>query len=737
MRKIICFALALVMLLSLAACGPQTQADTQPPTASAPAATPAPVYSDPELARAVALGIGSYAEDEAVTYKQFFAMLDSAVELADPSVLPAWGQQLSDARASEAPMTRQEGMLAVFYAAQALGKEYAKTNTYWRELNAILGDDVSGIFTWEYPLLPGWDKLGYIDGDQCNNQMVAAYYFSFGKASVCSDKTIFDYDPDMNSMRTSDPFTYTEALLAALRLYESNLQPTDRVSTEEDEAVLNMADERRDAILNSKTDVTAAGSSYYVSNSGNDQNNGTTPETAWATTDKVNHTEFEPGDAVFFERGGIFRGILCYKSDITYSAYGTGSKPRIYGSPENGADPGKWALVDGTENVWEFYRDMYDTGGIVFNEGESWAIRRTVIWNGEEYVDRIDNTLIDITKLKDLYFYSLPDYTGLSSEEAGSEMGTTGKLYLRCDAGNPGEVYNSIEFLCGGITNIGGTFVIQTGPNSVIDNLCLMYNSGGGISVASNCVVQNCEVGWMGGTISAFSGAWVGENKLDVVRCGDGILIAQGTDSVVSENYVHHLYDFGITVETGPWLSDEDRHAYNMAISNNLVERCSGGCLVGDWPALASYSDSQPLFDNIAISNNYFMYMGYGWSHLKPDYDGGEEDQINNGNCNVVMGFPAKTGNNISVEDNVFYLSTYALVGGMMGPFGQEQEYTVSFSGNTYVQNNRGLLAEWPDRGNYSYWRRAFYNLSAKETIMELLGDDSAVVLTPDMDGDS
>lgn len=59
----------------------------------------------------------------------------------------------------------------------------------------------------------------------------------------------------------------------------------------------------------------------------------------------VNHAgkngRLKSGDAVFFERGGLWRGYLDCAEGVTYSAYGQGEKPRIYGSPENGADPNK------------------------------------------------------------------------------------------------------------------------------------------------------------------------------------------------------------------------------------------------------------------------------------------------------------------------------------------------------------------------------------------------------------
>lgn len=73
---------------------------------------------------------------------------------------------------------------------------------------------------------------------------------------------------------------------------------------------------------------------YYVSNLGNDANNGLTPSTAWATIAKVNSSmaSFNAGDSILFEKGGTFVGTLnVAKSGIIFSAYGSGNKPIITG----------------------------------------------------------------------------------------------------------------------------------------------------------------------------------------------------------------------------------------------------------------------------------------------------------------------------------------------------------------------------------------------------------------------
>lgn len=80
------------------------------------------------------------------------------------------------------------------------------------------------------------------------------------------------------------------------------------------------------------------GKTYFVSKSGNNNADGLTPATAWATMSKVNSSSFSPGDRVLFKRGDTWREQLIIRSsgsangNITFGAYGTGDKPVIDGT---------------------------------------------------------------------------------------------------------------------------------------------------------------------------------------------------------------------------------------------------------------------------------------------------------------------------------------------------------------------------------------------------------------------
>lgn len=82
----------------------------------------------------------------------------------------------------------------------------------------------------------------------------------------------------------------------------------------------------------------ASGTNYYVSNNGDDSSSGVNPSDAWKTLAKVNSFIPSPGDQILFKRGDEWVGTLVVKASgtlgkpIVYGAYGTGEKPKIYGS---------------------------------------------------------------------------------------------------------------------------------------------------------------------------------------------------------------------------------------------------------------------------------------------------------------------------------------------------------------------------------------------------------------------
>ena len=175
--------------------------------------------------------------------------------------------------------------------------------------------------------------------------------------------------------------------------------PEDEETAARADALLQEAQDKRDAILSAETAIvkgdtqipgeTYTGTAYYIANSGDDSAAGTSPEAAWASIERLNRAELRPGDAVFFNRGDLWRAVqIESRKGVTYSAYGQGEKPRLYGSVESGAGADCWTLWhEGKhgEKIWVYARDMLDCGAIVMNSGEAVAEKVQAFWNGQTY----------------------------------------------------------------------------------------------------------------------------------------------------------------------------------------------------------------------------------------------------------------------------------------------------------------------------------------------------------------
>ena len=92
---------------------------------------------------------------------------------------------------------------------------------------------------------------------------------------------------------------------------------------------------------------------YYISPSGNNNHDGTSPGEAWKTIQKVNQVSFDPGDTILFQGGATFSGGLSFGADddgasgqpIRLGSYGTGRATIASGTQqalERGAAHPQW-----------------------------------------------------------------------------------------------------------------------------------------------------------------------------------------------------------------------------------------------------------------------------------------------------------------------------------------------------------------------------------------------------------
>ena len=450
-----------------------------------------------------------------------------------------------------------------------------------------------------------------------------------------------------------------------------------------------LATRRKEEIRKTMDHITVSGISYYVSNEGCDDNDGLTPESAWKTLAKVSETEFSKGDGVFFRRGDIFRGFLKTRSDVTYAAYGEGDKPRFYGWEKSLADPALWELYDAAHHIWKWKEPILDCGTLVFNDGEAHCRKLIPSYLNGQFVCRDDETRVfDMAKemTKDLDLFCRYE-TNLTQKPSKGEdfpipaldWNSLGELYLRCDRGNPAEVFHSIEAL-----TRRHMFQVGSSSNVTIDNLCLKYigtHAIGAGGFVRGLHVSNCEIGWVGGAIQHYLGTdpnYPQGRRGTVTRYGNAIEIYGGCDDyIVSNCYIYQVYDAGITHQVttnGKKFTMTDIHYLN-----NLIEHCVYSI---EYFLEKTGGDTESYIDGCEMCGNFLRFSGYGWG----------QQRHNTYTPAHIKGWSYEnTARNYTIHDNIFDRAAYRMV----HLVAKEAESCPVMYNNTYIQKYGHTLGQY------------------------------------------
>ena len=442
------------------------------------------------------------------------------------------------------------------------------------------------------------------------------------------------------------------------------------------------------------------GKKIYVSASGNDNNDGLTENTPVKTAKKAN-TLAVNGDAILFKRGDLWREQFSVKSGITYTAYGEGAKPTFYGSPENGADETKWSLVYENKEtgalIWMYEKqDMRDIGSLVFNEGEGFAVKENPSSVGSNYIVRgTKDTPFDYKKEldKNLEFFHRANSVYSSVIDPKSAVGP---LYLRCDNGNPGKVFDSIEFIAyGSVISVGAS------NNVTIDNLCLKYSSFGiGSGGFKNLKVTNLEIGWIGGNVQSYTAFYTDGRA---TRYGNGIECYGSCDGYYVENcYIYQCYDAGVTHQGAAGKEN------NVTYKNNVLTDCVYN--IEYFLGLDANNVDLNSGENILFEGNLCRRAGYGFGSMRPD-------------ANNQRHIRAGSGNNFSnfvIKNNIFDRAVHELVDTNVDV--KVADKAPSYDGNVYIQGvGNGLYVHGADKS-------AKTDIAAAKSIANGLGDKNAEV---------
>ncbi len=388
------------------------------------------------------------------------------------------------------------------------------------------------------------------------------------------------------------------------------------------------ATEIRNRVLNSTDSVSVEGNIWYISDKGDNKNSGDSEASPWATTEALteNADKIKSGDAVLFERGGIYRGGFSAQTGVFYGAYGSGKKPCIYGSK---SATGKWTEVEA--NIWLYEDDTFarDVGGIIFDDGMAVGNKK------------VSTDISDLTAPYDFLYKD-------------------GSIYLYMTQ-NPTSVHKSVEAAINSHLISVGSDVSDV----VFDNLTVKYGGGHGIRTndgAKRVTVQNCELGFIGGSILDGYGD-------GTVRYGNAIEFWCGIDTATVTNcWIYQIYDSGITHQ-----GSTEYKAQNIKVSDCLIEYCGFGS-IEYWHNVKTLNS----LENIEYSNNVLRFAGYGYGagreHLGYHITGNRDE-----NDNYAINF--------SFKNNIFDIAAKTMfdIRSRAGTF-------PTLSGNTYAQYDGRLF---------------------------------------------
>ncbi len=311
------------------------------------------------------------------------------------------------------------------------------------------------------------------------------------------------------------------------------------------------------ALAASLISVSARATTYYVnSNGGSDSNSGTSPNAAWQNLTKVDATTFQPGDSILLADGSNW-----YGQRLSVSSSGTPADPITYSNYGTGADPTIWGSIPLSDNI---FQSVAGASGTYFASAASidsaWASNSPVTTAGAPVTSVFVNQ----------QFLHSAALTSGSTAPLSYVESNANTWYYNSSSTNPGLYVNTggaISSLAPGAltaTVVGGSadpyasaIVYSNGQSNItLDNLNVRESaaagSGYGISAAggSNIQVLNSTVSAAGvhGVAAIDTTGFVGKN-LSVTYMMPDLGLGQATAYVAYSDYSQ-------SNDTSQWISD-------------------------------------------------------------------------------------------------------------------------------------------------------------------------------------
>lgn len=345
---------------------------------------------------------------------------------------------------------------------------------------------------------------------------------------------------------------------------------------------------------------------YFVSNTGNDGNVGTSEGSAWATIARANSalSDLKPGDRLLFKRGDVFYGTIkilksgVTGSPITIGAYGTGDKPvitgfktiavwtsegnGIYSSPVSTESLINMVLIDGVQfamgrwpdQTYNIFESANTNVSITDNDLSS-----TPDWTGAEAVIRKNDWSIDRCRIEDHTGVSLT-YTSLGTVQNAitkhgyfiqndirtlSVLGewyhdtVAGKIYIFFGNSGPSSQKVEVASLNTIIDNKGGDYITIDDISVRGSNKCLITSIN---TVSDHFTIKNSNLSFSGvDGIQLWGTAGTLSNNI-ISFCNQTAITTVGSQHTITGNEIKNI---GLL----PGQAFSGNLANGIAINNN------------------------------------------------------------------------------------------------------------------------------------------------------------------------
>lgn len=480
---------------------------------------------------------------------------------------------------------------------------------------------------------------------------------------------------------------------------------------------------------------------FYVSNNGDDSNDGQSAESTWKTLDKVNSEHFIAGDKILFERGGVWenqtlqpQGSGDEEQKITIGSYGEGELPEIAANGKM-----KDAMYLCNQQYWEI--SELDVSNTV--EGFGMTSNGEIPTGNVSTRNEADGKLLgeyrgihiagrDVATLKGFHVHNIKvhDVTGVVSwigdtglRDAGimnnaglDKSKRTGGILIEClsPTGNQATQFSDI-------TIEDSTFI-----NNSFGAISIKQWNGSGNQYGKNPGWANR--GQAGGAPDYTDNNWKPHSNITIqnnyINQGasayacNGIYLTSSRDSLIQGNLLEHIGTCGIEL----YFTDNVAVQYNEI--SDVVKKGGGAddnAIDPDWRAT-----------NALIQYNYIHDCGEGLLLCGVQYNSGVIRYNLVQDCGRSYVHYSMGSGYFQIYNNVFYRSADGNGTSNFDPWGGGK---VSYVNNVFYDGKKTGFS-FSGGSSFSYYNNAYYGTSApgKDSNPLILTEDPFEGTAPSMD---